>query len=414
MWLDNIYRCQEPAETAACLLDTTGEAMQLTSGVDLHRLVNLVDRVVDMMLDVEAVDAAQKPAEGVQWELLFGGASLYEPSVAAGLFGLSSALSAAVRDGSLDAGVMYSAMHSIDRLPDRFAPDEASSTSMAARFRQYAFVPTVDAVRRVWVAFAFSREANQVSADGALARRFFQRAWSDFVDLGYEPIDRASAVRGLILAQLAGMIEPSSPAPRSLDLADLPGLAAQQKWTLEEHGGPSRVAMIFQERVMTVMKSFNCRVVGAKPGDALGDIYVELPDGDFVLVDAKSTGAEAGYTFPKGDQDAIARYLGDAARVLPSGRRFRAVLIVGPDPGRTLPRRLADFQAVAGCDIRYSTASQLVQFREAFPGGSLVGLERALHEGSHVLPEQWWRPLVTASDAENRRLADYLRKGLDG
>lgn len=385
--------------------------MQLTSGVDLHGLVNLADRVVDLVMNPDAVDGVDFLDVEGDWEFLFAKGSVYEPSVAAGLVGLSSALAAAVSEETLDAGTMFWATEPIDRLPTLETRNEGS-ISFAGAFRRYQFVPTADALRRLWISFANARQAAPGSADASTADRVFRQVWRQFVEVRNELADRVIAIRGLVLIQLANLVEPTALAERSLDFTDLVDLAERKDWVLEQHGGSAAVGLVFQRRVTELMMTFNCRVAAARTGEALGDIYLELPDGDFILVDAKSTSAKGGYSLPKSDQDALVRYQANAKSILPLGRRIRTVLIVGPAPANNLPSRLSRLESPLGCDVRFTTATQLAEFRHAFHGGPLIGLDRVLHNGEHVLGDGWWQPLVDASKAENDRLADYLRKGL--
>lgn len=380
----------------------------------MHRLTNLSDRLIDLVLDVQGADLAplRSEEERGDWEWHFGGSSAYEPSVAAGMFGLSAAAASAVRERTLNAGEIAAATSSFEKLPERYEEDRSSPEALAAAFRRYMLVPTVAAVRVLWIGIALCRGISADSPESGRIDESFRRLWREFADLGDEPVGRETLVKGMVMMHAASVLEPATTARPSLDFSDLTGLAAQGSAARAEHGGQGAVAVAFQRRLVDLLASFNCRIVAAKPADPLGDIYLELPEGDFVLIDAKSTAAESGYSLPKDDQDAIARYVADAPQLLPLGRRFRAVLIVGPHPSASLSQRAEALESRMGCDIRFCSASHLVQFRESFPGGSLQGLDNVLHACPYVLPDEWWQPLVRRSQAENDRLAAYLRQGL--
>lgn len=413
MWIDDVYACQSPRETAECLLGTDPDSMQWTTGVDIHRLANLSDRLIDLVLDVRAADSVSlKPDHDKgSWESHFSSRYAYEPSVAAGLFGLSAAIAAAVREETLGAAEIAAATAAFDRMPLEYVEDKSSLEAHAASFRRYMLVPTVDAVRRIWIAVALSRMTE--GPEAIRVREVMRKVWREFAELPpMGQVGRETLIKGLVLMQVASVLDPATSARPALDFSDLGELAGQSKSAQIEHGGRAAVAVAFQKRLLALFASFNCRIVSAGPGDPLGDIYLELPEGDFVLVDAKSTGATEGYALPKKDQDALARYVEDASRVLPLGRRICAVLIVGPRPDASLGPRLEALEARTGTDFRFSTALEMVRFREAFPGGSLHGLDDALHGSSSVLPVGWWQSLVDRTLAENRRLAQYLKDGL--
>jgi hypothetical protein len=420
MWLDHIHEAHTPDQIARALLATNAEEMLvMTRDVDLDRLVDLSDRLSKLMLGLTRLPRHKMLAKDSDWSTFAGSRvdwPAYGPSVMAGAFGLSCALDVAFREEMLGATMMLSATNALEALP-RSPPDPDEYEEIDAfvvAFRTYALVPLVSGIRFVWVALADARDKiDRGSKLGPRALSVFRQSWVELTK-SYEPLDPVSLIRGLVLMQVAPFIDSfaGSRATQPLDFSDLPSLAAHEHVAIARHKSAPKVANAFQARLTALFRSFNGPVVSAAPGDPLGDIYYELPEGNFILIDAKSTGSSRGYTLPESDADALRRYVKKAPEILPSGRSVVAVLIVGPSPGSSLERRLRALEDSVRCPVRFAAADQMLGFRNSHPGGSIVGFPEALSKCSMVLPDGWWQPIVERARADNARLQEYVQKGL--
>jgi hypothetical protein len=420
VWIDEVNEADTPKQIALALLATDANEMRdLTGGVDYHRLVNLSARLTTLMLGLgELPEREPLSAEDFVWVALVGENSrwpLYSPSVLAGAFGLSCALKAAFTEGILDAVSVHLATDPLEMLPRGWEPEryQGGSEAFVLALRTYMLVPLVSEIRFVWLALTILRdEREHASKLVPKASSTFRQAWTRLTE-GTDVVDDSALMRGLVLRQVVPFIDAFAreKPPQALDFSDLPALAAHTT-PARSRESPQLVAGTFQRRLTALFRSFNGRVVEATPGQPLGDIYYELPGGDFVLIDAKSTGSSRGYTLPRGDADAIHRYVSDATKLLPRGRSVVAVLIVGPTPGAALDERLLTLEGSVGCLVRFARADQVLSFRDAYPGGTLLGFTDALRKCPGVLPDNWWQPIVERAQADNERLQEYVHQGL--
>jgi hypothetical protein len=416
MWLDDIYRAKAPAEIAAALLSTSPDDMEhATREVDDHRLVNLLDRVVDLLSAPREVDESDIEVPENEWVFEFGkgpDGSLFEPAAVAGVFAVSAAFHAAVKERTATAQMItIASTYNLDRLP--YAPDEKTDPrDWPSAFRAYYFVVSFSRVTRAWLFYSMWLQFSEAEDPSLpLAADAFRRAWAELAQVNDMPMRKAQGLQGHALRHLASVVEPLPPtAPRALDFSDLPLLASRAESVEGRYGGRSKLPSAFQNQLAALLRSFNWRVVAAKPGEALPDFYIELPSGEFILVDAKSVGRDDGYSFPQSDRDSLRRY-SQASGLLPTGRRVVCALIVGPSAGSGLAQRLSAAESDIGCDLRFATATQFLEFREAHPGGPSTDLAGVLHQHDHVLPDDWWNEIVAEATASNERLADYIRSG---
>jgi hypothetical protein len=419
MWIDDVYRAHTPRQIAKVLLATGAEEMPGLANVDVHRLVNLADRLTVLMLGLTDLPTRASRSMESEWTRFSTSAPMwpaYEPSVAAGAFGLSCALNVVLREAVLDATTMLLATDGLEALPRGWEPPppSAGAEAFGVAFRTYAFVPVVFDIRLLWMALASAREErNQGSEFKEQAIDALGRAWMRFTR-AHDPLAPSTLLGGLVLRQAVPFVDllaDGSSSDRPLDFSDLPSLAAHTRSATAQHGA-ARVASIYHQRVTALFQSFNGPLVSAIGGEPLGDVYYQLPGGEFILIDAKSTGSDKGYTLPQRDADAFQRYVEDAPRLLPTGRPVVAVLIVGPSASVKLEERLLALENRAGCVVRFTSAKQLVNFRNAFPGGPLAKLPEALRRCSRVLPDNWWAPIVEHAQADNARLRAYVRDGI--
>jgi hypothetical protein len=418
-WIDDLDGAHTPTSIARRLLAVPYEVLTRDElpDVGLRRIAILARALATLMLDPQDLPRKGKVLADSDW-MGFGGASLwpaYEPSVIAGTLTLSRALRAALAEG-VEATTLLLATSALDALPrvEQIVnhTEDQDIESIIAGYRIYKLVPPVCDMRLTWITLAMMRERDP---DDGRARERLNKGWLRLARVRTDTIETDELLRGLVLKQvvesLVEVLARGSRARAPLDFSDLPELAACAPAALARHGTRGRVAHAFQARLTAVLRSFNGLVVPARPGEALPDIYCELPDGDFVLVDAKSC-AGRGYTLPSSDADALGRYVRDAPRLLPKGRAVRALLIVGPAASATLAARLVKLEDAVERPVRFATAAQLASLRDQHPGGPLEGLLDALRHGSHVLPDGWWRPIVEWAHGENERLEEYVRKGL--
>ncbi len=412
MWIDDVYKAHTPTQIAEVLLATSGEEMLgLTQGVDLHRLVNLADRLTDLMLGLTELPARAPESMESEWTRLCSSAAMwptYEPSVAAGAFGLSCALNAVFSEAVLDATTMLLATDGLEALPRRWEPPGKSATGEAigVAFRTYSFVPVVFDIRLLWVALASAREERTRSSEfEEQAVEALGRAWMRFTK-AHDPLSPSTLLGGLVLRQAVPFVHllANASSNRPLDFSDLASLAVHAPSATAEHGA-SRVATVYQNRVAALFASFNGPFVSASGGEPLGDIYYRLPENEFMLIDAKSTGNDKGYTLPQRDADALRRYVENSAKLLPTSRPVIAVLIVGPSASEKLEQRLLELEDKTRCIVRFTSAKQLVSFRNAFPGGELAKVPEVLRRCSRVLPDKWWAPIVAHAQADNAEAA---------
>lgn len=418
MWIDRVRDASEPVEIALALLATSSEEMALTERIDAEELTSLSERLVALMLGFAVFRGVQVPEES-EWPGFLGTRDhpAYAPAVMAGAVGLSHAIAAVIRADSLGARALLEATTALDRLPHKpdFAALDKTNDEFITAYNVYRLVPPVFELRLAWAMLAWWRSTPAgLPADGEAAEAF-RHVWERLSSDGWgEPLDPANLLRGIVMRQLAPFVDPIAgpTAMRSLDFSELPTLAALAPSAIARHRTRQGAAHVFQQRLTALMRSFGGRVVAAAPGEPLGDLYYELSDGEFLLLDAKSVGNQSGYELPSSDRDAIRRYVAQARRLLPAGRCVRAVLIVGPRAAVTLEQRLSKLEVDVGCDVRFATAAQMVLFREAHPGGELAGTLETLHRQPHVLLDGWWNPIVEQSIAENARLERYVRDGL--
>jgi hypothetical protein len=133
--------------------------------------------------------------------------------------------------------------------------------------------------------------------------------------------------------------------------------------------GERYIAKIFERQLALIALSFGMFVVSTRSGTQTVDLLCisSRPDERYTfLIEAKTT--KAAYALPKKDSRALRDYIIDVRDSLTTLPPLAFVLIVGPNPSRTISKKIADLENKAGIPIRYCKTKILAALRERLMG----------------------------------------------
>lgn len=165
-------------------------------------------------------------------------------------------------------------------------------------------------------------------------------------------------------------------------------LLSRRHHLMEDKHGAKGVEHAFEERLGAIFETFGFIVVPAPPGRAVVDLVCVSHDPRYTfLVEAKTS--RSVYALPKDDQRAIADYARAFPASLPTLKPLEFVLIVGPEPARTVPAKLEELQRAAEVPVRFASASLIgtLQQELAGPVDPRVFLEAMTRPGTVLADE---------------------------
>jgi hypothetical protein len=177
--------------------------------------------------------------------------------------------------------------------------------------------------------------------------------------------------------------------------AELPLLAEREPTAVRRYGA-KRVERALEQQLAMIFQSLGFYVVPARRGERTVDLVCISGDqaNRFTfLLDAKSS--RRPYTLPVSDERALAEYIRELPKAIPSISPPRFVIVVGGTPGRTLGRRLSRLQSATGVPVRFLAAREIARLRELAP--SLLPMSifcDHVLEGPTVLPDGFGRMLA--------------------
>lgn len=160
--------------------------------------------------------------------------------------------------------------------------------------------------------------------------------------------------------------------------------------------GEKRVERVFEQQIALVTQSLGFYVVPTREGERSVDLLcISADQGSRFVFLLETKSSRRPYALPARDERALVDYVGDVRRGLPTLGPLHFVLIVGPEPARTLGRRLTSLQSRLGIPVRYCPAREMAHLRELTP--SLMPMSVFLHnilESPVVLPADFGKSLA--------------------
>ena len=194
----------------------------------------------------------------------------------------------------------------------------------------------------------------------------------------------------------------------SLKLGELDALSRRTERVLRRYGR-DRVAGRFEQQLALLASSMGCIVVQTRRFERSVDIVClsESARATF-LVEAKST-ARA-YSLPTSDERALAEYVETVRSGLGFLPPLQLILLVGPDPTKTLGPKLRQLSIQLNVPVRFLRAADLARARLRINGVfPLNNLLTRLKEADEVVDEALISMLAEDHEKELRLILDLVR-----
>ncbi len=191
------------------------------------------------------------------------------------------------------------------------------------------------------------------------------------------------------------------------------GKLARRDESVVTRYGDKAVEERFEQQLSVLFQSFGFIVASTSRGERRVDlICIATQAGAMpftVLVEAKST-ARA-YSLPTKDARALQEYVETVKYKLNTFPPLKLVLIVGPEPARTLDSKLRTLESQVSVPFRYCRAEFLSNLRSAFAGAlpSGVFLEAACRD-SQVLTNDTFRAVVEHMRGNAEAHNEFVRR----
>jgi hypothetical protein len=174
-------------------------------------------------------------------------------------------------------------------------------------------------------------------------------------------------------------------------------LSSRHEYMAKKYG-EKKIERTFEQQVNAIFQTFGFVVISARPGEPVADLLCISREHHFCfLVDAKTSAKP--YSFPKGDQRAIADYVRDLTKELPELPPLAFVLLVGPKPANTVPEKMGGLERQLGVPVRFAEAAVIAMLQQ-----SMAGRISAQHFRDAVIASA---PILSDS------IADRLKETLD-
>ncbi|GAB2956108.1 hypothetical protein LWP59_34710 [Amycolatopsis acidiphila] len=158
----------------------------------------------------------------------------------------------------------------------------------------------------------------------------------------------------------------------SLELGDL---ARRSEEVIRRHGD-KQVEERFEQQLSILLQSFGFIVVSTSRGERRVDLICIASQGGgapyTLLVEAKSTARP--YALPTKHSRALQEYVDNVKHKLTTLPPLKLLLIVGPEPAKTLSQKLTDLENLASTPVRYCPAGSLAHLRRILAGAVPAGV----------------------------------------
>ena len=199
----------------------------------------------------------------------------------------------------------------------------------------------------------------------------------------------------------------------SIHLDELSLLARRDPSVIKKYG-EKRVEKVFEGQLALIIQSFGMYVVSTETGRRTVDLVClsgQTEERITFLVEAKSS--KHPYSLPTKDARALRDYVADIQRSLPTLPELRFVLIIAQKAGTKLAVKLAQLESQAGVPVRFITAQQVADLREAVPGPMPMRIfsERLL-QSEPIINDCLVKTIVEAYNAEQRAHKQFVESML--
>lgn len=199
----------------------------------------------------------------------------------------------------------------------------------------------------------------------------------------------------------------------AINLSELALLASRDPSLLEKYGD-RQVEKRFEQQLTLVMQSLGFYVVPTRIGSKTVDLMCisTNPQEMFsFLLEAKTSGNN--YSLPTKDSRAIQEYVVDVRKNLKSLPSLKFVLIVGPNPTRTITSKITELESSLSLPVRYCHAQVLADLRENLPGPmpTEVFLKLVLSSSS-ILDKDFGLSVIESYNQQQKAHIDFVEKML--
>jgi hypothetical protein len=202
---------------------------------------------------------------------------------------------------------------------------------------------------------------------------------------------------------------PYDPRYGGIDLGEFARVARRDSRAAALYGR-KRIERIFEQQLALIMQSFGFMVVPATIGERRVDLICLATGLERLTFLVEGKTSMRAYGLPTTDERALIEYVNDVRRKLDSLPEIQFVLLVGPKPARTLPRRLHKLEGEIGIPVRFISAEDLAAIRQGLSSGLRISdFHELLVSADHVLDSDFARAVTASQQRYESVHADLVR-----
>jgi hypothetical protein len=168
---------------------------------------------------------------------------------------------------------------------------------------------------------------------------------------------------------------------------------------------------VFEQQLALLAQSLGFFVVATRTGASTVDLICISSDPTApytCLVEAKTTRGR--YSLPTKDARALRDYVAEVRRSLATLPPLRFALIIGPEPTRTVERKLIALEAAVGLPVRYVRAIGIAKLRHSLPGPAPLGpLADTILSAAHLLPDDFSRSVADFHERSQEAHREFVQ-----
>jgi len=199
----------------------------------------------------------------------------------------------------------------------------------------------------------------------------------------------------------------------AIALPDL-DLLARREESMVRKLGEKNVESAFESQLSLIMQSLGWYVVLTRKGQRTVDLICISSDPKArhtILLEAKSTAHS--YSLPRRDYRALAEYMAEIGRSLPSLPPLSLTIVVSHTPGKLLGGKLRSLGDSSHVPCRFLSAQQLADLREQLAGPlALDTFVRALRTASEIVTDDDIQRLLKAVYSEQEAHEKFVESML--